>query len=216
MDKSRHTNVDRRVRKTKKVLKESLATLLLEKDINDITVQKLVNRADINRGTFYLHYRDIYDMLSQIEMEMLEELYDISKLFPVHLPKESPRPYISAMFQYIADNQTFCKMLLGPHGDMAFVEKLKKLVKEKCLHSLMETWPASETQRFQYFASYAVAGCIGLLQTWMDSGMKASPQELAQVAEGMINNGIEFLNRETTAAANDKMVSDTSSTYNKD
>ena len=196
--KSRPANVDRRVRKTKKNLKESLATLLLEKNINEITVQELVNRADINRGTFYLHYRDIYDMLSQIETEMLTELEDISRLFPVQQPKESPRPYISAMFQYIADNQTFCKMLLGPYGDMAFVEKLKTLVKEKCLHSLMETRPASEIQRYEYFASYAVAGCIGLLQTWMDSGMKVPPQELAQVAEGMINNGIDYLNRATT------------------
>ncbi|HRY12042.1 MAG TPA: TetR/AcrR family transcriptional regulator [Syntrophomonadaceae bacterium] len=197
--KSRPANVDRRVRKTKKNLKESLATLLLEKNINDITVQELVNRADINRGTFYLHYRDIYDMLSQIEAEMLEELDDISRLFPVQQPKESPGPYISAMFQYIADNQTFCKMLLGPFGDMAFVEKLKTLVKEKCLRSLMETWPASETQRYEYFASYAVAGCIGLLQTWMDTGMKESPQELAKVAEGMINNGIDYLNLEKAA-----------------
>jgi|ADurb_Val_03_Slu_FD_contig_41_1157188_length_886_multi_3_in_0_out_0_1 AcrR family transcriptional regulator len=197
--KSRPANVDRRVRKTKKNLKESLATLLLEKNINDITVQELVNRADINRGTFYLHYRDIYDMLSQIEAEMLEELDDISRLFPVQQPKESPGPYISAMFQYIADNQTFCKMLLGPYGDMAFVEKLKTLVKEKCLRSLMETWPASETQRYEYFASYAVAGCIGLLQTWMDTGMKESPQELAKVAEGMINNGIDYLNLEKAA-----------------
>ena len=197
--KSRPANVDRRVRKTKKNLKESLATLLLEKNINDITVQELVNRADINRGTFHLHYRDIYDMLSQIEAEMLEELDDISRLFPVQQPKESPGPYISAMFQYIADNQTFCKMLLGPFGDMAFVEKLKTLVKEKCLRSLMETWPASETQRYEYFASYAVAGCIGLLQTWMDTGMKESPQELAKVAEGMINNGIDYLNLEKAA-----------------
>ena len=138
-------------------------------------------------------------MLSQIEAEMLEELDDISRLFPVQQPKESPGPYISAMFQYIADNQTFCKMLLGPFGDMAFVEKLKTLVKEKCLRSLMETWPASETQRYEYFASYAVAGCIGLLQTWMDTGMKESPQELAKVAEGMINNGIDYLNLEKAA-----------------
>ena len=63
----------------------------------------------------------------------------------------------------------------------------------------MKTRSACESQHYEYFASYAVAGCIGLLQTWMDSGMKVPPQELAQVAEGMINNGIDYLNRATTA-----------------
>jgi AcrR family transcriptional regulator len=193
MDKHKNNSDDRRIRKTKKLLKESLAALLLEKNLNDITIKELVDLADINRGTFYLHYRDIYDMLSKIENEMMNELDDISKRFLNASFMDSPRPYIAEMFQYVADNQAFCKMLLGPYGDMAFVEKLKKLVEEKCFNSLMEACPKNEFQHYKYFTTYAVSGCIGLLQAWMNDGMKVSPQELAQVAEGMIQNGIEFL-----------------------
>lgn len=200
MDLGKKNSDDRRIRKTKKVLKESLAVLLLQKKINNITVKELVDMADVNRGTFYLHYRDIYDMLSQIEAEMLNDLDNISKKFTAALLRESARPYICEIFQYIADNQTFCKMLLSPYGDMAFVDKLKKLVEEKCFCSLMESFPENALQHYQYFASYTVAGCIGLLQTWMESGMKVSPQELSQVAEGMIQNGIDFLHRETKSA----------------
>lgn len=196
MELNKNQTVDRRIRKTKRVLKESLATLLLKKNLNDITVQELVNLADVNRGTFYLHYRDIYDMLVQIETEMMEDLEAISGRYPANMLNSSPQPYISAMLEYIEENQTFCKMLLGPYGDMAFVERLKKLVEKKCLASLMEDIPEIEPRRYQYFASYTVAGCIGLVQTWMESGMQNSPRELAQVAEGMIQNGIEFLHRE--------------------
>ncbi|MGI6469353.1 MAG: TetR/AcrR family transcriptional regulator [Syntrophomonadaceae bacterium] len=74
MNSSANKRLDRRVRKTKRILKDSLATLLLEKNLNNITVQELVNLADINRGTFYLHYRDLHDMLTQIEAEMLQEM----------------------------------------------------------------------------------------------------------------------------------------------
>lgn len=200
MDKRKNNSDDRRIRKTKKILKESLALLLLKKNLNNITIKELVDLADVNRGTFYLHYRDIHDMLSQIEAEMLNELEIISERFPASLLSNSPKSYIGEMFQYIADNQTFCKMLLGPYGDMAFVEKLKKQVEEKCFYSLMESCPDNALQRYQYFASYTVAGCVGLLQTWMESGMAVSPQELAQVADGMIQNGIEFLQREAKAA----------------
>ena len=54
---------DRRVRKTKTQLENGLAGLLREKAINEITVTELTERVDINRSTFYLHYRDIYDMM---------------------------------------------------------------------------------------------------------------------------------------------------------
>lgn len=56
---------DRRVRKTKAQLLQSLMTLMQEKDIKDISVKELSDLADINRGTFYLHYRDVYDMLDR-------------------------------------------------------------------------------------------------------------------------------------------------------
>ena len=60
------TGKDRRVRKTKTQLKAGLARLLKEKGINEITVTELTEQVDINRSTFYLHYRDIYDMMEKI------------------------------------------------------------------------------------------------------------------------------------------------------
>ena len=56
---------DRRVKRTKKQLEKSLIQLLETKPIQDITVRELTELADINRGTFYLYYRDIFDMVSK-------------------------------------------------------------------------------------------------------------------------------------------------------
>ena len=66
--------VDRRVRKTRRQLREGLARLLEEKSIRDIKVKELVEEVDINRSTFYLHYSDIYDMLKQLEEELSPEV----------------------------------------------------------------------------------------------------------------------------------------------
>ncbi len=195
METNKKNTDDRRVRRTRRLLKESLAALLLEKKLNDITVKEIVDLADVNRGTFYLHYRDIYDMLATIESEMLEEMDGISKRFLNPSFFESSGPYIAAMFQYFWDNQALCKMLLGPYGDMAFVEKVKKMIEEKCFNTIMEACPESEYQNYRYFTTYAVSGCMGLLQSWINSGMQVSPQELAQVAVGMIQNGMDFLQR---------------------
>ena len=65
---------DRRVRRTKKLLTQALTELLQKKQINEITVKELTDLADMNRGTFYLYYRDIFDMLEKIEAELFQKL----------------------------------------------------------------------------------------------------------------------------------------------
>lgn len=69
--------VDRRVRKTKNQLRQGLARLMVKKSLKEITVKELTDLVDMNRGTFYLHYRDIYDMAEKIEDEIMVEFQDI-------------------------------------------------------------------------------------------------------------------------------------------
>ena len=193
MDNEKYVKEDRRVRKTKKVLKESLSSLLMEKNINNITVKEIVDLADLNRGTFYLHYRDVYDMMTQIENDMFKEISDISDRFSAAALKDSPRPYLLELFQYFSFNCIFCKLLLGLHGDMAFLSKLKNMIEDKCFYTIMETCPKNNRQNYQFFATYAVSGCTGLLQRWLENDMKITPEELAQTASDLIQNGFEFL-----------------------
>ena len=61
---------DRRVKRTKKILRECLFRLLSEKSIDEITVKELTESADVNRSTFYFYYKDINDMIRQIQDEI--------------------------------------------------------------------------------------------------------------------------------------------------
>src|SRR5699024_9614754 len=65
--------IDRRISRTKKRLRESLTTLMQEKPVQSITVREIAELADINRSTFYLHYQDVYDMVTQIQDDMFQE-----------------------------------------------------------------------------------------------------------------------------------------------
>lgn len=67
---------DRRVRKTKQAIKNAFIQLLNKKDLEKITIQDITELADINRGTFYLHYEDKYILLSDIEDEYISDLAD--------------------------------------------------------------------------------------------------------------------------------------------
>ncbi|MEG2643479.1 MAG: TetR/AcrR family transcriptional regulator, partial [Eubacterium sp.] len=68
---------DRRVRKTKRQLRQALTELLKEKPIQEIKVREIADLIDINRGTFYQHYRDICEMLLQIEDELFSQFNQI-------------------------------------------------------------------------------------------------------------------------------------------
>ncbi len=68
---------DRRVRRTRKQLQTALAALMWEKDLKDITVRELTELADVNRGTFYAHYKDLYDMRNQVEQELFRQLTEV-------------------------------------------------------------------------------------------------------------------------------------------
>ena len=67
-------DANRSVRRTKGKLKDALITLMLESPVKDITVREIAELADVSRGTFYLYYRDVYDMVEKLQNMLLDEL----------------------------------------------------------------------------------------------------------------------------------------------
>ena len=62
---------------TKKLIRSALATLLVENSLDEITVQQIVDKALINRSTFYLHYQDKYDLYDSLVQELLNDLQEV-------------------------------------------------------------------------------------------------------------------------------------------
>ena len=82
---------DRRTRLTKALIRQAFTSLLEEKPIQRIAVTELCQRAGINRSTFYAHYDDIYDLLQQIEEDMLRDFQQaLAPLLEANLEMLSP------------------------------------------------------------------------------------------------------------------------------
>ena len=117
--------VDRRVRKTRRQLRECLITLLKEKKVQDITVRELTDMADLNRGTFYLHYKDVFDLLEKTEAELQEDFNQlVCKHDAVDL-KQRPSVIFNEIYSLVYDNADLIEILLGENGDLNFVNRLK-------------------------------------------------------------------------------------------
>ena len=85
---------DRRIEKTEYVLVNSLAALMHSKNIKDISVKELCEYANVNRGTFYLHYNDIYDMLDTIENTLIIPVWSHYLPADKMLYPDLPEPYL--------------------------------------------------------------------------------------------------------------------------
>lgn len=186
-------NLDRRVRKTKKHLRQALTELLEEKSVKDITVRELSERADINRATFYLHYRDVYDMVEQIQKELFKDFQDILDRHPPKSLSEKPLPMLIDLFRLVMENSDVCRVLIVNNGDVAFLKRFKDFVKSRCLNDWMEVFNTGKSQNFEYFYSFIVSGCIGLLQSWLENGLKETPEHMASLAEQIIMNGVKVI-----------------------
>ena len=183
--------VDRRVRKTKAQLREGLAHLMLEKSIKEITVKELVDKVDINRSTFYLHYADIYQMLQQIEEEALENITHILENCPVDFSNnESTLEFVTKFFAIMDSDKDLCRALLGPHGDMAFVEQIENLLAGTFLKHLPGTFPKNDSN-LKYAYAFILNGCVGLIKTWLSQPVQESPAHMAELTCRLIENATQ-------------------------
>lgn len=187
--------VDRRVKRTKKMLIDGLTELMMQKSAKEISVRELADLVDINRGTFYLHYKDVFDMVEKIQQELFDAFYQRLEKYTPELIGANPLPMIVDLFEYIAENPDIFLVMLGPNGDMAFVERMKQLIKEKCLRDWPEVFQLRTTDSFEYFYAFIVNGSIGLVHNWLLTGRKESPTEMAQLVSSMVVTGIHILKK---------------------
>lgn len=180
---------DRRAIRTKKMIRLALSQLIEEKGFNDITITDITTRADINRGTFYLHYTDKYDLLEKIEDEVLQELFgNCGTISDMDIPNgdfvSRPMPFMVKIFEYLKENATLMKAILGPNGDPVFQRKLKELIqtglfKNKVINKENMLVPES------YFTAYVLSAHLGVIQKWLESDMEKSPEDMALILANM-------------------------------
>ena len=103
---------DRRVKYTKTALREALVTLMQDRHISQITVKALCDLADVNRSTFYAHYTDPYDLLGQVEAEVLENLRRFLKTQQMGERQPVSEPVLTRILDYVKENPALFKALL--------------------------------------------------------------------------------------------------------
>ncbi len=182
--------LDRRVKYTKKVLKESLVELLETKSIDNITIKEICENADVNRSTFYTHYYNQYDLLHQIENEVLSGINEHLKnyYFKDNKNLESYET-LKGIFDYVIENSKVCKVLLGENGILELQKKILMIVQEQIVRRWQKE-ASLNNETAEYLLLFSVNGSIGIVQKWIQSGMKKSASEIAQMILNLTSKGL--------------------------
>jgi AcrR family transcriptional regulator len=178
---------DRRVKYTKTLLKDALVDLMQSKHISGITVKAICERADVNRSTFYAHYSDQYDLLHQVEQEVLrtlrerlEEGLDYQDGYPVS------RQIMKYILEYVKENTGLCKVLLSENCDFAFQKDIVELSQIVSF----DLNPAYGARTQDYLMIYGISGCISIFEKWLQDSTVESTEEISELLLQVLYNGI--------------------------
>ncbi len=172
---------NRRTQMTKKILKDSLLELLEQQDIRKISIRSLCELADLNRSTFYKYYDSQYDLLKDMENDLLNQMeMVVSKDSNLSVNDN----HLEGALQFMQDNLKLSKMLINSNADVNFQKQVLGLP------SIMERLQGLKNEYGEHEYSYAqtliLYGGYHIVMQWLENGCKESPHEMAGIIEHLI------------------------------
>ncbi|MGE7670195.1 TetR/AcrR family transcriptional regulator [Peribacillus sp. NPDC097077] len=176
-------------RKTKQLIQTSFIHILEEKSFDSITVGDITKTAQINRGTFYLHYQDKFDLLDRIEQQLFEDLGNHidelqSRYSSTHTFEKGQEQLAAALFSSIKMHAPLLKIFLSNHGRTGFHLRFRDAFSEKVRVNLEknESFHASNLKvPMDYFLSFITSAFLGLIEQWVQNDLDKPPQEMTEL-----------------------------------
>lgn len=181
---------DSRVKRTKKLIRKGLAELAKEKSINKITVKELTDLIEINRGTFYLHYKDIFDLVESIENSLYDEFNEIIKTVNPNTILETPIDILEKFCVFISENADAFVMLIGENGDANFVYRIGTVMNDAVFELFSSIYPKMDSVRYSFTYEYCKYGSIGLIRCWIIENHDWTPRQVAELWLRLIARGV--------------------------
>ncbi|HBI63606.1 MAG TPA: hypothetical protein DDX51_00585 [Clostridiales bacterium] len=181
---------DRRIRRTKRLLRQALAELMNEKEFKDITVKEITERADLNRGTFYFHYTDTYDLREKIEDELVSDFRAVLSGYMPTPENYSARRMLEQAVGYIEEQKFLIRTLFQSRAGDGLQSKFMAVVEETVLKAREQLHLNETGMRSAYTCRFCSSGIIGCLNMWLQAGDGMTGEALINGLDDMINRVI--------------------------
>ena len=184
--------MDRRVIKTKKAIKKAFFQLLAEKDLNDISVTDISRIADINRKTFYNYYTGVYQLVDELEDDIIIRIQTTLKETNIVETLKDPHKLFDLFDSAIGLNDPFLRNMLESDNVSGFFNKFENkmicLIRDE-VSAQMHTDPVAT----EYVIHFILAGEISVYKAWLRSDRSFPEEELTAMISNMALNGVRAL-----------------------
>ena len=166
---------DRRVAMTRRLLKDALTDILRTEDIYHVSIRELCQRADVNRTTFYKYYGNQFDLLADMENDLLEFLVSTIR---EHVA--NPVKIIETICEYLESHLEFGRLIVNNNVDPLFPQRL--FAQEVLRESVMQNYGTMPDETAQeYLFNYVIYGAYRIICLWINKEQREPPEEIAQL-----------------------------------
>ncbi|MGN1110694.1 MAG: TetR/AcrR family transcriptional regulator [Oscillospiraceae bacterium] len=189
---ARHDS-DKRVIRTKKAIKAALFKIMEEKDISSITISELTEKANINRRTFYTHYRSITDILDEIEGDLVQALTELMRSFDVKEYRTSAYNLFMGLNDLISGEFDYYFQLVRVDMRGMLISRLKHVIKETTDKLLAQI--CRRTDDISMISSFIVGGFFNSYLEWHNHPERLTAEQAAELASSMVAFCVERISR---------------------
>jgi len=170
--------LDKRVKRTQKLLASALIDLTLQKGYEAVTIKDITDYADVGYATFFRHYHDKDDLLQDVSEVVLESF--VQRLSPADV-KNDPTQVGVILFRYVQENSELIRVLLGGRASR------KRVIEASVQHTLQNS-PADKDGMIppEIAAFHLVNSGISLIEWWLEHNMPYPPEQMGTIYMGLI------------------------------
>jgi AcrR family transcriptional regulator len=168
---------DRRVQKTRKLLKDALISLILDRGYESVTIQDIIDTANVGRSTFYMHFEN-KDALLHSCFEEFHEMFDKYDLNSSDDLRKSD--FIVSLFRLVERNQRLCKALMGKDDMTMFFNPVHKFIYDYFEESVSRLFANAKhsSLKLELIANYVTSALLGTLRWWVYKDMPYTVEEM--------------------------------------
>lgn len=188
-----HKLPDRRVQRTRQLLQEALVALILEKGYEALTVQDVLDRANVGRSTFYAHFRDKEELLLS-EFDVLWTQFE--RHLAAHVAVDDFIGGVSTvMFDHAQNYQRVYRALVGQQSGQVMQTHLQRYLTALMRHHLQGQWGAEAAVAvpLDVLVQHLVSSLMGLLIWWLDRDLPYSAAQMGQMYRQLTQPSLKAL-----------------------
>jgi AcrR family transcriptional regulator len=181
------SKVDRRIAKSQVAIKNAVIELMTEKSFDNITIQDIADRADVNRGTIYLHYTDKYDLLDKMIEEHMDNLRELCQTASEMTFQEGNYVW----FEYFERHYLFFSTMLASKGAPSFRSRFLDLVVEEFTAEVDNTEGKNKGFSDDVILQFFGSAVVGAVEWWFKNGMPLPARVMAEQTGALLDRNLE-------------------------